>query len=74
MIMLEAVANESGHRFGLLDKLYIALAWGFGHSVCHSVRPATSSGMREEGLRGIKCCSCLEGWISHPFQGVWISC
>ena len=50
MIMLEGVANESGHRFGLLDKLYIALAWGFGHSVCHSVRPA-SSRVQEEGLR-----------------------
>lgn len=36
--MLETVARETERRFGLLDKLYIALAWGFGHAACHSVR------------------------------------
>eukprot|EP00195_Chlamydomonas_chlamydogama_P007791 CAMPEP_0202891158 /NCGR_PEP_ID=MMETSP1392-20130828/1299_1 /ASSEMBLY_ACC=CAM_ASM_000868 /TAXON_ID=225041 /ORGANISM="Chlamydomonas chlamydogama, Strain SAG 11-48b" /LENGTH=167 /DNA_ID=CAMNT_0049574837 /DNA_START=285 /DNA_END=789 /DNA_ORIENTATION=+ len=35
--MLEDVARQTGHRYALLDKLYIALAWGFGHAACHSV-------------------------------------
>ena len=60
MIMLEGVANESGHRFGLLDKLYIALAWGFGHSVCHSVRLALSR-VWGEGLRESGCSRCVRG-------------
>lgn len=37
MVLLEATAREQGQRFVLLDKLYVALAWGYGHSVCHTV-------------------------------------
>lgn len=35
--ILEKVARVKGHRFGMLDKLYLALAWGYGQSVCHTV-------------------------------------
>ncbi len=37
-----ASSHSSAHtfrsRFGMLDKLYLALAWGFGQAVCHAVR------------------------------------
>ncbi|EFJ50144.1 hypothetical protein VOLCADRAFT_109690 [Volvox carteri f. nagariensis] len=34
---LESMARSSGRRFALLDKLYMALAWGYGHSASHAV-------------------------------------
>lgn len=34
---LDGMARASGHRFGLLDKLYMAVAWGYGHGACHAV-------------------------------------
>ncbi|KAG1652526.1 hypothetical protein FOA52_009225 [Chlamydomonas sp. UWO 241] len=35
--MLEGIARDAGHRFALVDRLYMALAWGFGHAACHSI-------------------------------------
>ncbi|GIL51355.1 hypothetical protein Vafri_7357 [Volvox africanus] len=34
---LESMARSSGHRFSVLDKLYMALAWGYGHAASHAV-------------------------------------
>ncbi|PNH10066.1 Gamma-secretase subunit APH1-like [Tetrabaena socialis] len=34
---LETMARASGHRFTLLDRLYMALAWGYGHGATHCV-------------------------------------
>ncbi|MEW5313669.1 MAG: hypothetical protein WDW38_005216 [Sanguina aurantia] len=35
MVLLEAMAVGSDSRFALVDKLYMALAWGYGHGACH---------------------------------------
>lgn len=37
MEALEGMSRSTGHRFALIDKLYMALAWGFGHGACHTV-------------------------------------
>lgn len=37
MSVLEDVARGKGHRFVLLDKLYVSLAWGCGHAACHII-------------------------------------
>lgn len=34
---LDKMARVTNHRFSLLDKLYMALAWGFGHGSCHAI-------------------------------------
>ncbi|GLC35537.1 hypothetical protein PLESTB_000196900 [Pleodorina starrii] len=34
---LESMARASRHRFSSLDKLYMALAWGYGHGASHAV-------------------------------------
>lgn len=36
MTTLEGISHSQGHRFSLLDKLYMGLAWGFGHGACHA--------------------------------------
>ena len=47
--MLEGVARSNDTTFTLLDKLYLALGWGYGHGACHvvffflSMLPLTSS-------------------------------
>jgi hypothetical protein len=35
--MLEKQALAQNKRFNLIDKLYLAVAWGFGHSLCMSI-------------------------------------
>lgn len=35
VVLLEAMAVGSDSRFALVDKLYMALAWGYGHGACH---------------------------------------
>lgn len=35
--LLEKQALAHNQRFNLIDKLYLAVAWGFGHSLCHSI-------------------------------------
>ncbi|KAG2500706.1 hypothetical protein HYH03_001471 [Edaphochlamys debaryana] len=35
--VFDVMARNSGHRFSLLDKLYMATAWGYGHGACHAV-------------------------------------
>jgi anterior pharynx defective protein 1 len=32
---LELVARNRGHRLSIIDKLYLALGWGYGHGACH---------------------------------------
>lgn len=34
--VLKGMAAANGHRFWLVDQLYMALAWGFGHAACHT--------------------------------------
>lgn len=34
--VLKGMASANGHRFWLVDQLYMALAWGFGHALCHT--------------------------------------
>jgi hypothetical protein len=34
---LELVARNRGHRISIIDKLYLALGWGYGHGACHVV-------------------------------------
>lgn len=34
---IEGMAQTSGHRFNYLDRLYLALGWGYGHGACHVV-------------------------------------
>lgn len=36
MTVLKGMAAANGHRFWLVDQLYMALAWGFGHAACHT--------------------------------------
>uniref|UniRef100_A0A7R9YWL1 Uncharacterized protein n=1 Tax=Chlamydomonas euryale TaxID=1486919 RepID=A0A7R9YWL1_9CHLO len=36
-VMVERMAADAGHRFALVDRMYMALAWGFGHGACHSI-------------------------------------
>lgn len=35
--LLEKQALAHDQRFNLIDKLYLAVAWGFGHSLCQSI-------------------------------------
>jgi anterior pharynx defective protein 1 len=32
---LEQVARNRGHRLTIIDKLYLAVGWGYGHGACH---------------------------------------
>jgi hypothetical protein len=34
---LDGMASASGRRFSMLDKLYMAAAWGYGHAATHAV-------------------------------------
>ncbi|GFR47451.1 hypothetical protein Agub_g9175 [Astrephomene gubernaculifera] len=34
---LESMSRSSGHRFSQLDRLYMAMAWGYGHAACHAI-------------------------------------
>mmetsp|Transcript_9328 Transcript_9328/g.16507 ORF Transcript_9328/g.16507 Transcript_9328/m.16507 type:complete len:287 (+) Transcript_9328:67-927(+) len=35
--VLSEHARSTGHRFAVLDRLYLALGWGYGHGVAHVV-------------------------------------
>jgi anterior pharynx defective protein 1 len=35
MQQLDAMARASGHQFSALDRLYLALGWGYGHGAVH---------------------------------------
>jgi anterior pharynx defective protein 1 len=35
--VLDSHARQSGHRFHLIDKLYLALGWGWGHGAAHVI-------------------------------------
>jgi anterior pharynx defective protein 1 len=37
MKMITVEAKQMGHRFILMDKLYLALGWGYGHGACHVI-------------------------------------
>ncbi len=37
METLEAMARNTNHRFAMLDRLYMAVAWGYGHGACHAI-------------------------------------
>lgn len=30
-------AEQTGHRFAVIDQLYMGLAWGYGHAACHVI-------------------------------------
>lgn len=36
-VLLEKMAEDQHKSFNLIDKMYLGLAWGFGHAACHSV-------------------------------------
>ncbi len=70
MIMLEDIARSSGHRFGMIDKLYMALAWGYGHGACHTIffflsfLPLTSG----NGTFYISTCPDVRSWPAWQWQ------
>ncbi len=35
--VLEQQARQTGHRFHLVDKLYLAVGWGYGHGAAHVI-------------------------------------
>lgn len=35
MVLLDDMAVKNDSRFAVIDKLYLALAWGYGHGACH---------------------------------------
>lgn len=37
MQQLEGMSRSSGHSFSALDRLYLALGWGYGHGACHAL-------------------------------------